>query len=161
MCKIMNFKYISLIAIAASLIGCTKNGDTDEDFLTDGPAFSADFLQQSVQTKVTHTDDGKALKLAWEKSDRIGIWTEAEGKALQSNSEYLADQGGTETTFSYRSRSQRIRWAGEDIPQSFYACYPYDADRGTDPHKVKVGIAAAQAQSTSGSTDHLVENDFL
>ena len=39
MCKIMNFKYISLIAIAASLIGCTKNGETDEDFLTDGPAF--------------------------------------------------------------------------------------------------------------------------
>ena len=64
MCKIMNFKYISLIAIAASLIGCTKNGEMDEDFLTDGPAFSADFLQQSVQTKVTHTDDGNALKLA-------------------------------------------------------------------------------------------------
>lgn len=161
MCKIMNFKYISLIAIAASLIGCTKNGEMDEDFLTDGPAFSADFLQQSVQTKVTHTDDGNALKLAWEKSDKIGIWTEAEGKALQSNSEYLADQGGTETTFSYRSRSQRIRWAGDNVPQSFYACYPYDADRGTDPHKVKVGISAAQAQSTSGATDHLVENDFL
>ena len=85
----MNFKYISLIAIAASLIGCTKNGEMDEDFLTDGPTFSADFLQQSVQTKVTHTDDGNALKLAWEKSDKIGIWTEAEGKALQSNSEYI------------------------------------------------------------------------
>lgn len=68
--KIMNFKYISLIAIAASLIGCTKNGEMDEDFLADGPAFSADFLQQSVQTKVTHTDDGNALKLAWEKSDK-------------------------------------------------------------------------------------------
>ena len=59
----MNFKYISLIAIAASLIGCTKNGEMDEAFLTDGPAFSADFLQKSVQSKVTHTDDGNAFML--------------------------------------------------------------------------------------------------
>lgn len=97
--KIMNIKYISMIALASALIGCSKNGQMDEDILSDGPAFSADFLQQDVQSKVTHTDDGNALKLAWVKSDKIGIWTEAEGKSLQSNSAYLADQEGTGTTF--------------------------------------------------------------
>ena len=157
----MNIKYISMIAIASALIGCTKTGQTDEDILFDGPAFSADFLQPEVQSKVTHTDDGNALKLAWVKSDKIGIWTEAEGKSLQSNSAYLADQEGTSTTFSYQIRSQRIRWAGDNIPQSFYACYPYDAERGTDPHKVKVGISATQSQYSSGSTAHLADNDFI
>lgn len=159
--KIMNIKYISMIALASALIGCSKNGQMDEDILSDGPAFSADFLQQEVQSKVTHTDDGNALKLAWVKSDKIGIWTEAEGKSLQSNSAYLADQEGTGTTFSYQSRAQRIRWAGDNIPQSFYACYPFNADRGTDPHKAKVGISASQSQYSSGSTSHLAENDFI
>ena len=77
----MNIKYISMIALASALIGCSKNGQMDEDILSDGPAFSADFLQQEVQSKVTHTDNGNALKLAWVKSDKIGIWTEAEGKS--------------------------------------------------------------------------------
>lgn len=159
--KIMNIKYISMIALAAALVGCSKNGQMDEDILHDGPVFSADFQKPSVQSKVTHTDDGNALKLAWVKSDKIGIWTEAEGKALQSNSAYLADQEGAGTTFSYQARSQRIRWAGDNVPQSFYACYPYNADRGTDPHKAKVGISALQSQYSSGSTAHLAENDFI
>ena len=118
MCKIMNIKYISMIALAAALVGCSKNGQMDEDILPDGPVFSADFQKPSVQSKVTHTDDGNALKLAWVKSDKIGIWTEAEGKSLQSNSAYLADQEGAGTTFSYQSRAQRIRWAGDNTPQS-------------------------------------------
>lgn len=159
--KIMNIKYISMIALAAALVGCSKNGQMDEDILPDGPVFSADFQKPSVQSKVTHTDDGNALKLAWVKSDKIGIWTEAEGKSLQSNSAYLADQEGAGTTFSYQSRAQRIRWAGDNTPQSFYACYPYNADRGTDPHKAKVGISASQSQYSSGSTAHLAENDFI
>ena len=79
----------------------------DDDILPDGPVFSADFQKPSVQSKVTHTDDGNALKLAWVQSDKIGIWTEAEGKSLQSNSAYLADQEGAGTTFSYQSRGQR------------------------------------------------------
>ncbi len=108
-----------MIALAAALVGCSKNGQMDEDILPDGPVFSADFQKPSVQSKVTHTDDGNALKLAWVKSDKIGIWTEAEGKSLQSNSAYLADQEGAGTTFSYQSRAQRIRWAGDNTPQSF------------------------------------------
>ena len=150
-----------MIALTAALVGCSKNGQMDEDILPDGPVFSADFQKPSVQSKVTHTDDGNALKLAWVQSDKIGIWTEAEGKSLQSNSAYLADQEGAGTTFSYQSRAQRIRWAGDNIPQSFYACYPYNADRGTDPHKAKVGISASQSQYSSGSTAHLADNDFI
>lgn len=80
--KIMNIKYISMIALTAALVGCSKNGQMDEDILPDGPVFSADFQKPSVQSKVTHTDDGNALKLAWVQSDKIGIWTEAEGKSL-------------------------------------------------------------------------------
>ncbi len=33
--KIMNIKYISMIALAAALVGCSKNGQMDEDILPD------------------------------------------------------------------------------------------------------------------------------
>ena len=41
--KIMNIKYISMIALAAALVGCSKNGQMDEDILPDGPSFFCRF----------------------------------------------------------------------------------------------------------------------
>ena len=53
--KIMNIKYISMIALTAALVGCSKNGQMDEDILPDGPVFSADFQKPSVFANIPMT----------------------------------------------------------------------------------------------------------
>ena len=102
---------VSLLILALS---CTKESqELTPVNETDSPSFNAGF----AATKVTHNDDGNALRLAWVKGDRIGIWTETETAApAQSNSAYLADKEGTASGFSYESRSERIRWQSETEP---------------------------------------------
>ena len=52
--KIMNIKYISMIALAAALVGCSKNGQMDEDILPDGPVFSGQRLKASPSSPTAH-----------------------------------------------------------------------------------------------------------
>lgn len=155
----MNIKHISMVSLLFLALSCTKESpELTPGNETDSPSFSAGF----AATKVTHSDDGNALRLAWVKGDRIGIWTETGTAApAQSNSAYLADKEGTASGFSYESRSERIRWQSETEPQSFYACYPYSKDRGADPHKVKVSVPAMQSQTNSNETVHLAQLDFM
>ena len=155
----MNIKHISMVSLLILALSCTKESqELTPVNETDSPSFNAGF----AATKVTHNDDGNALRLAWVKGDRIGIWTETETAApAQSNSAYLADKEGTASGFSYESRSERIRWQSETEPQSFYACYPYSKDRGADPHKAKVSIPALQSQTNSNETVHLAQLDFM
>lgn len=156
----MNIKHISAaFALLLLVLSCAKEPlrqPSVED--CDSPSFSAGF----AATKVTHSDDGNALRLAWVEGDRIGIWTEtATAAPAQSNCAYLADSEGTTTGFSYESRPERIRWQSETEPQSFYACYPYSKQRGADPHKVKVSVPALQSQINSNETLHLAQLDFM
>ena len=155
----MNIKHISMVSLLILALSCTKESqELTPVNETDSPSFNAGF----AATKVTHNDDGNALRLAWVKGDRIGIWTETAAAApAQSNSAYLADNDGTASGFSYESRSERIRWQSETEPQSFYACYPYSKDRGADPHKVKVSVPAMQSQRNSNETVHLAQLDFM
>lgn len=156
----MNIKHISAaFALPLLVLSCAKEPlrqPSVED--CDSPSFNAGF----AATKVTHSDDGNALRLAWVEGDRIGIWTEtATAAPAQSNCAYLADSEGTTSGFSYELRPERIRWQSETEPQSFYACYPYSKDRGADPHKVKVSVPALQSQINSNETLHLAQLDFM
>ncbi len=148
------------IVVLALLSGCSVNSSVPEPECDDAMRISAGFAGDGA-TRVSYTDNGNALKLAWDKGDGIGIWSENPEGVLRSNSKYTADMADAVTSFTYSARSERIRWASETEKQSFYACWPYSEDSGDDPHSVRVSVPALQTQESNNVPDNINGLDFM
>ncbi len=158
---------ISIVFVSAALAvlaGCsagTAIPDTEKD---DALTFTASVVSEDrpqTPTKVGYGVTASGLKLSWEKDDCIGIWSSNADGILRSNSRYKAESSEAASAFSYVVRSERLRWASETGKQSFYACWPYNEESGTDPHSVPVSIPAVQAQESNNVTGHLDGVDFM
>lgn len=150
--------FIYLAAALVALSSCNKEDKVPDVPKTD-PIDKTDPVDKSkVFINVTPSDaivktsfDASAKKIAWENSDKISIFTAAEGETEAQNNEFTIGEDVTNPVFSGTLAAEGT--------YDLYALYPYSADAGTDMTKCKVVIPGTQNPSQTsweGKADVMV-----
>lgn len=146
-------KKIIFIAIAlVAVVSCAKQ----EDNL--GGATTTEAQEVKFTSGIVSRTSGNE----WEAGDRIGIYTvdgNASGESMRDvNVQYVADFGGSSTTFSIAEGAKPICLPeSSPVQLMLMAYYPYDADHSVD----NTYTMEITDQTDLGAIDYMCANAFI
>lgn len=175
--QVTHCKFGRLAGLALAVLSLSNGGCSSFDEDVAGPAagrepghtevvFHGDFGsvgQNSGESSDTRTSiavsDGN-VKVEWLEGDEVGIFAKT-ADASQSNYRYVAVPHSDDATccdFVVPSESENVLKFYDDVPNGFFAYYPFSgADGEGDAAAFDVSLPAAQVQKSSGDNSHLGE----
>lgn len=113
-------RFITQLLITFVLFACTEENVLQQQIVDKGEGIRiiADF----ADTRTSYEDDGEAIHVAWNKNDRIGVFSKSKNNLL-----YIAEEDGATTEFLHFSENLTGE-EGEEI----IAYYPYVESDGNE-----------------------------
>lgn len=155
-------KKIYLIILAAAVLAsCQRDIPENRPDASRKNAVSfAGSAQSDGPTRVSYSEGTGAIKLAWQTTDRIGIYALCDDVSIAANIPYKAMNATSTSAFDAASAAF-VAWQDEVSSHDFYAYYPYSEEAGNDLNAIPVSLPDVQTQSGGGNMAHIAEYDFM